>query len=700
MKQVRHGVLSVILMWAGIGGANAAPVEEEDLALAYGDKTFVTIATGAQQPITRAPSVATVVTAEDIKAMGARDLDEVLETVPGLHVSRSTLGNSPVYVIRGIHRNTNPQVLMLVNGIPITSIFEGNRGDIWGGLPVDNIARIEVIRGPGSALYGADAFAGVINIITKSAGEIGGTQLGARGGSFDTKDAWILNGAKWGEIDVALYLGAGSTEGANSTVSADAQTGWDGLFGTNASHAPGPINNGRDLIDGQLDLAHERLRFRIGYQERENVGSGVGVAQALDPTGESYSERITSDLTYHDQNFAKDWDLKVQANYLHYKEFSDLTLFPAGAFAPFNPPDGFVDGMIGNPYKWERHYGFETSAFYTGVENHRVRTGVGYTKREIYKVRETKNFNPDFSPIGTGSQDDVTDVSDTVPFLRPHSREARYLYAQDEWNFVKDWTLTAGIRHDDYSDFGGTTNPRVALVWEAAYNVTAKLLYGTAFRAPAFTELYNINNPVQVGNPQLKPEKIRTVEAAVSWDPEPSLKLNANVFRYEMRDMIRFVATTAQNTGEQTGTGFELEATWDALKEWRLSGNYSYQRSIDEATNQDAGNAPHHHAYLRSDWRFIPGWMLTAQLNAIGERRRVAGDTRPNLDGYETVDLTASTRGARKQWDVAFSVRNLFDTDAREPSPFDMSAAQPFISIPDDIPLPGRWYLLQARYQL
>jgi iron complex outermembrane receptor protein len=700
MSIYRLSSIVTMLTLAGIGGAHAQQIEEEDLALAYGDKSFLSIATGASQPVARAPSVATVITAEDIRAIGARDLDEVLETVPGLHVSRSTLANTPIYVIRGIHRNTNPQVLVLINGIPVTSIFEGNRGDVWGGLPVDNIGRIEVIRGPGSALYGADAFAGVINIITKSAGEIGGTQLGARGGSFDTKDAWILNGAKWGDFDVALYLGGGSTDGAKSTVSADAQTGWDGVFGAccgapPVSHAPGPINNGRDLLDGQLDLTRNKYRFRIGYQERENVGSGVGVAQALDPTGKSYSERITSDLTYHDESFAKDWDLTVQANYLHYKEFSDLTLFPAGAFG-----GAFTDGMIGNPYKWERHYGVEASAFYTGVESHRIRTGVGYSKREIYRVRETKNFNPDFTPIGSGSQDDVTDVSDTVPFLRPHSRNAVYLYAQDEWNFVKDWTLTAGIRHDDYSDFGGTTNPRAALVWEAAYNVTAKLLYGTAFRAPAFTELYNINNPVQVGNPNLKPEKIRTLEAAVSWEPEPALKLNANVFRYEMRDMIRFVATTAQNTGEQTGSGLELEATWDALKEWRLSGNYSYQRSIDEATNQDAGNAPHHHAYLRSDWRFTPGWMLTAQLNAVGERRRVAGDTRPDLDGYETVDLTLSTRGARKQWDIALSVRNLFDVDASEPSPFDMSAAQPFISIPDDIPLPGRWYLLQARYQL
>src|SRR5207237_2069032 len=115
-------------------------------------------------------------------------------------------------------------------------------------------------------------------------------------------------------------------------------------------------------------------------------------------------------------------------------------------------------------------------------------------------------------PLGS-----IVDVSSTAPFLLPHDRKVSYAFAQDEWTVAKDWTLTAGVRHDEYSDFGGTTNPRLALVWEAAYNVTAKLLYGTAFRAPSFTELYVINNPVLIGNPNLQPEKMKTMEAALSW---------------------------------------------------------------------------------------------------------------------------------------------------------------------------------------
>jgi len=698
MQRIRFVVYCSLLALVGADTASAqvATLDDEDLALAYGDKSFVTIATGSRVSLNRAPSVATVITAEDIAAIGASDLDEVLEIVPGLHVSRSTVFNGPVYVFRGIHRDTNPQVLMLENGIPVTTVFAGGRGIAWGGYPVENIARIEIIRGPGSAIYGADAYAGVINIITRTAEDIEGTEVGTRVGSFRTRDAWVQHGGSLGPVDVAAYLRVGETDGHRRTVRADAQTGWDAILGTGASHAPGPIDAGRDAVDARLDLAYDKWRLRAGYKQRDNVGSGIGLSLALDPTGESYSERITTDLTYHDGAFAKDWDVTLQASYLHYEEFSDLTLFPPGASFDPDGVEVFADGMIGNPDKWEEHERVSGSAFYSGLEHHTIRLGVGAEKRAVYRIRESKNFNPDFSPIGSGSVGDVIDVSDTAPFLRPRSRNVRYLYAQDEWRLAKDWTLTAGLRHDQYSDFGGTTNPRLALVWETAYNLTTKLLYGTAFRAPSFTELYNINNPVVIGNPELKPEKMRTVELALAWQPVASTQLGINVFRYEMRDMIRLVDIRYENTGRQTGTGLELEAAWSAAKDLRLSGNYAYQRSIDRATRSDAGFAPHHQVYLRGDWRFAPGWLANSQINWVGERRREVGDTRSSLSGYHTVDLTLRTQAGRHAWDLAFSVRNLFDADAREPSPFDT----PFIAVPGDIPLPGRSFFIQASYRL
>jgi outer membrane receptor for ferrienterochelin and colicins len=689
-----------VLAWAACGAVFAAASgvqagDEDELSQAYGDKPFVSIASGSRLPVSRAPAVATVITAEDIAAMGATDLDEVLETVPGLHVARATQAYAPVYVIRGLNLGVNPQVLMLLNGLPLTSLFAGNRGSAWGGLPVDHIARIEVIRGPGSALYGADAFAGVVNIITKTTQDLDGTEAGLRLGSFKSADAWLLHGGKWGEVDVAGYLRKGVTDGARSTVQADAQTGFDRLFGTQASRAPGPIDNGRDAVDGLLDLSRGAWRWRTAYKDRRNMGSSTGVASALDPTGRSSSQTLSSDLAYDNPRIAPDWALSVQGSYLHYEERSDLVLYPAGAFG-----GAFADGMIGNPYKWEQHQRLGGALVYTGLRAHRLRLGAGYEYESLYKVRETKNFVLDqagLRPIGQGSFADVVDVTNTTPFLTPHGRHKRHVYLQDEWQLATDWTLTAGLRQDRYGDLGSTTNPRVALVWEAAYNVTAKLLYGTAFRPPSVTELYAINNPVAIGNPTLAPERIRTVEAALTWQPTPALQLGGNVFRYEMRDIIQLVGTRYQNTGEQEADGIELEANWEARQGLRLSGNYSYQHAVDEASGRDPGNSPHHHAYLRADWQLAPGWSLHPQANWISERPRAPGDPRPSLHGYQTIDLTL--RRDTGAWALALSVRNLFNNEASEPSPDDHSATQPFVSLPNDFPLPGRALYVQLSHR-
>src|SRR5450759_907783 len=244
MKRSIELLPGMLLALISIATVHAAPqsdkvdlaqAQEDELALAYGDKSFVTIATGTKQPIARAPSVATVITAEDIAAIGAADIDEALETVPGLHVSRSPIGYNPIYTIRGIDTQYNPEVLMLVNGIPITGAYFGDRSQVWGGMPVENIARIEVIRGPGSALYGADAFAGVINIITKTAADINGTEVGLRAGSFNSRDGWVQHGGTWGSFDAAAYLRVGHTDGQRQIISADEQSGLDTLFGTTAS---------------------------------------------------------------------------------------------------------------------------------------------------------------------------------------------------------------------------------------------------------------------------------------------------------------------------------------------------------------------------------------------------------------------------------------------------------------------------------
>ncbi|NRF70006.1 TonB-dependent receptor [Aquincola sp. S2] len=694
-----QSLIWLMALQAGSAVAQAA-VEEDELAMAFGDKASISIATGNRQPLRRAPAVATVITAEEIAAMGARDIDEALEAVPGVHVSRSNQGFPALYVMRGIYSEFNPQTLVLLNGVPLTTLFVGNRGNVWGGLPLDNVARIEVIRGPGSALYGADAYAGVVNIITKSAADVAGTEFGVRGGSFSTYEAWIQHGGQIGALKAAAYLRVGRTDGYRRTIDRDNQSFLDGLFGTRASLAPGPVNTGHEGVDASLALEWSKLQLRASYKLRDKLGTGAGAAGALDPVGKGRSERFLTDLSWNDIEIAPRWKLDLSASAFHYSnEFPQpLQLFPPGAFG-----GAFPQGMIGAPQTWERQVRLAAVVSHSS-NGHQWRLGIGHDDLDMYRTQEFKNFSlvPSGPFIGLpvptpGAQ--VVEFPVAESFVAPHRRRVDYVYVQDEWNFRRDWTLTTGVRHDRYSDVGGTTNPRVALVWDASLDLTTKLLYGRAFRAPSFTEQYSINNPVIRGNPDLQPETIRTLEAALAWQAGVDLQVNLNMFRYAMRDIIRTTqasdgSAVFNNIGSQRGRGAELEALWQASRGLRLSGHYAYQRSIDEDAGRDAGYAPRQHLWARADWSFRSGWLFSAQANHVADRRRAAGDPRSDIADYTTLDLVLRNARGKKGWELGVTVRNLFNADVREPS------LSPGIAYPNDLPMAPRSVVLQAIYHL
>lgn len=698
-------VVALAVALVGVGQNAWAQMDEEDLAQAYGDKEFVSIATGRQQPVRKAPSVATIITAEDMAAMGATTLDEALEAVPGLHVSYASVRYASLYTMRGIGGGgqTNPQMLILQNGIPVTTMFNGDKSSVWRATPLENIARIEVIRGPGSALYGADAYAGVINIITKTAQDTRGTELGVRAGSFNTWDTWAQHGGKIGPVDVAGFIRLGGSDGFKEAVARDAQSANDRRSGTHASLAPGSVDTGYDAIDASLDFAYDHWRLRSAYKLRDNFGIGVGGSNALVPNSDGRYETLSGDLSWNNPHLADNWAAGFSASYMQdsFRYQGNFWLYPPGTRLGTGP---FPQGVVGGPNLWERQIRVSAFAAYTGIADHSLRVGVGYDDMNVYKTRTYKNYrltaagpapDPVNSPTGQ-----VVDYSNIQPFLQPHQRIVRYAYLQDEWSLAQDWTVTAGVRRDMYSDFGGTTNPRLAVVWEAAYDLTAKLLWGQAFRAPSFNEQYGIN-PVANGNPGLQPETIRTVEAALSWEPRKHTQVTLSVFRYHMGNIIRLTpnpaptpGSTYQNTGSQDGNGGELEIASDITRDLRLSGYYAYQHSRDAASGTDAGYTPHHHVYLRADWKMVPGWQLHTQVNYIGDRRRVLDDNRDRVPDYATVDITLRTERPRQGWDFALSLRNLFDAGVREPSP-PLSSA-----LPDDLPLPGRSFWIQARYSL
>ena len=685
--------------------------EEEELRWALGDEDMISIATGHRQPVSRAPSVATVITAEDIKALGATELSEVLETVPGLHVSRRAVGYNPKFLIRGIETEFNAQVLVLINGIPITNIFHGDRNQVWGGMPIEAIARVEVIRGPGSAIYGADAFSGVINIITKTLADLPTAEFGIRHGSFSTHEAWFVGGENWEGFDIVFTLEYHETDGQREKINVDQQSQLDAipLLGTTASLAPGSVNLGIKRLDTRLDIARGDWRLRAGLQKRWDGEVGAGLAGALDPHSRFSSDRWNVDLTYHDADLTENWDVKAQFSFLDTSQEvdRDAKLFPPGARL-FVSNDGnlsrvptpnlvtFEDGVIGNPDVFERHYRFELSAFYSAFDANLLRVGTGFNYSQIYKVRDERNFGPGVIDGTEGTVDGtLTNISDTPDaFIPEESRNNFFVFAQDEWKFANDWTLTTGVRYDHYSDFGSTINPRLALIWATSHDLTTKFLYGQAFRAPAFAELFERNNPVALGNRSLDPETIKTMELAFDYRPNSEWRWDLNLFYYEWDDIVRFEPNPgtnteiAKNSGKQNGHGLELETDWRPLEQLRLIGNYAFQQSEDEKTDKDAGNAPHHQIYLRAEWEPFKNWTLAPQINIVIDRERTPDDTRQTIDDYAIVDLTLRRRNFLKHLEVAVSVRNLFDDDAREPT----SSA-----IPDDLPLADRSVFVEVR---
>lgn len=676
-------------------GATSYAFDESDNTLEgmYGDDDYIYIATGRKQTVSQAPAVASIISAKTIRQMGARDIDEVLETIPGLHVSYTASGYNPIYQIRGISSNVNAQVLMLINGIPITNIFTGDRSQAWGGMPVENISRIEIIRGPGSAIYGADAFAGTINIITKNSTEIDGLEMGASAGSFDEYRGWIQYGGSMAGWDTAFSAQILDTHGQHEKIDSDLQSTLDAnpFLGTNASLAPNGINLGRQSLDTRLDIAKDRWQIRLGYQSRRKGETGTGLFQALDSVGEVEADRYNADITYKNTDFSDNWDFNAQYSFFNSITRSDLVLLPPGANTTGMPIHTFPNGVLGKPDIYERHNRIDLSTFYTGLNNHDIRLGVGFHHQDQYKIEEKKNYlpvGPSLIPLGG-----LVDVSDTTPFNQEETRKVYYGFVQDAWDFAADWTLTAGLRYDHYSDFGDTFNPRLALVWQTSYRLTSKLLYGRSFRAPSFAEQFNINNPVALGNPDLDPEIIDTYEIAFDYAATENLKLNMNLFYYEMEDIIRFAPTTANNTGKQTGHGLEMEVNWKATDNLSIYGNYAYQSSEDKDTSSDAADAPQQQLYVRANYELTPIWSINSQLNHVRDRERAATDLRSKIDDYTVVDLTLRAKEFAPGFEFALSARNLFDETVREPS-------EAPGAIPNDLPLAGRGLFIELRKAL
>lgn len=665
------------------------------------DVRVVTAASGFEQNLDDAPATVSVIEQSEWRARGARTLFEAIAHLPGVQISSVQTGlNNNKAIIRGLSGTFGEQILILVDGVPFRTIREGGT---FGGqrIPLNGFKRIEVIRSPGSAVYGADAVGGIINLVSFNVGDAP-QRVAARIGDFDTLEAEMNYHWRTENHALQMALSLQSSNGDDQRIiTADLQTLLDLQRGTNASNAPGPFSGSYDIYS--LNLQWQTGPLSVHYLDWNNLqsGVGVGVAQALDPEGEGKmrSQVVNADYTLPD---SIPGEMVVSATWRRVSSRVDTKLFPRGSEIPigadgninFENPERYVsfpEGVIGQPGNDDRAVTLQLDHVLEPIDGHTLRWALGY-EHIATQTTEKKNF-------GAGVLDDelvaggaLTDVSGTPYVYLPNkTRENRYFSLQDQWQISPAWIGTLGVRYDDYSDFGSTVNPRMGLVWHANRKLTFKTFAGTAFRAPSFIDLYAQNNPAGLGNPGLEAEEVATIDGGMttSYLFNEAWQMNLHAYHYHAENLITFVADAgvqvAHNSGHLKARGLEYELSWRSGKRMSLDFNYSY---LDRYSSEgvDVSSVPEKMAnlllnYKRRNVNFYAGakW--------VADRQRTEGDHRAAIDDYVIVDTRVHY--LRDQWELGFGIKNVLDEDAREPSK---------VFIPGDYPATGRQWLLDMTY--
>jgi len=647
---------------------------------------MVSIATGYRQSVQTAPAVVSVITAQQIRDYGARDLIDILEFIPGFFVGRTAHSVEPIIAVRGFSSPYNQTLLVMLDGLPQTEYVFGDRLALLGNVPLDIIERVEIMRGPGSALYGADAYSAVVNIITRHTPPEQ-TQITVRSGSQQTRDARWFGGGRAGDFNLVGALEYQKTDGDQPFITADLQTALDAFFGTRASQAPGLANTHQDRLGIHVNATGEHLSFMLRTALVRDQGMQVGLAGALDPFGHIDSRTVEGKV--EGAVNGSDWRAKgaLSGAFFQYR-LNDVHYFPPGAFGLF------PQGVMADTEFEEHRFRLQGTLDYTGLPRHRLTLGAGVESGQTELQSERRNYRlSDGLILPLGPLQDTRD--DPSLAALDYSHDLQFIYVQDEWRIHPNWTLTGGVRYDHYADFGPVISPRLALVWDTSVYLTTKLLYGRGFRGPSLLDTEARHIPGLSGNPDLQPEMLDSLELVFDYRPRSDGWVRLNLFYQQTEDQIRVqisdpVGFRPENVGQQKGHGAELEIGWNLDPYTQLYAAYAYQHNTDETTGQDAGYTPHHQAWARLQHRQWP-WFFSVQARYIGPRDRIAEDVRPEADPYTLVDALVR-REIVPGLEAALDVRNVFDVAAQE--------AGFGTAFPGDIPLPGRTFLfsLIARF--
>ena len=668
----------VILTLFITGGsyAQSKATELEEIFAIFSEEEIVVSALKRPQTVSRSPAIMSVITARQIRQMGARTLSDILEMVPGFDITMNKNGTREIGV-RGVLLTDSSKVKILIDGHSINEPATGGATWIFDSLVVDNAKRIEIIRGPGSALYGQNAFLAVINVITKDTDDIDGFQLTTGGGSFDTQNHNILFGKEYKDLKVSGFLDYFDTEGFSKKIEED-------IISTDpTSLAPGRSQNEKERTDLNLKLSYKNLEINSKYMNREKEGY-LGFDLALSDDTTWYDTYAFIELNYN-LKLSEKFNITPKAYYDYYNSDSWVESRPDG-FSSGTYPDGI---KAVTRYK-EQTLGFETQFNYNLFEGNELTFGLQYEWIHQGDIHYGTNIHP----ITNAPLSSFTDFTHDLPFTRKVTRHIYAFYLQDEWSITEDIDFTAGVRHDRFTRFEGTTNPRFGMIWRFIEDANLKLLFATAFRAPNFNEMFFVNNPVEIGNPNLDPEKINTFEAGLDYNFTDHIRGNLNYFYNRIRDRIQKDSQTPSQDQNQGGARIngveaELKAAWE--NDNYAYANYTFQDAEETRNRNRMAFVPVHKANFGVNvgfWKYA-----NANLNTFvsGPRPREDGDTRRDLPSYTLSNFTLIGKNFINNFEVRGSVYNLFDKSFDDPSPKD--------TVPTDYPQQGISFRIELQYK-
>ncbi|GAB6040724.1 hypothetical protein JCM17961_13980 [Endothiovibrio diazotrophicus] len=628
------------------------------------------------------PGMVTVLHGDDLEARGVATVWEALGLVPGMELSMDRIGERLV-AVRGIGGSIlSGNLKILLDDVAMNSAYGAMAVPVFD-LPVEQVERIELIRGPGSAIHGEFAYAGVVNVVTRHEGQ----RVYTRFGQFGERHAGASTSweAPSGALKFNLNVAGTRGDGADLSVPSDA------LFGAGqaaVSNAPGSVNEVRKF-EGVL-FSMEAGRFSlIGQWLEDRHGDHFGPLNVLptdDGTTAYRNGYRTIEGRYHDELSAEAaFELKV--GWQRYRHDADVELLPPGYVFPHI----LFPGAIVYPDGWSEHSRYQEERLHgsldftwKGWHNHAVLAGLSLTGIDVEESRFDTEVDPaTLVPLGTLTR---------FYGREAHSRNIVALTLQDEYRLNDDVTVTLGLRHDDYDDVGEKFSPRLAAVWRIDRSNILKAQYAEAFRPPTFFELSR--------TPTIQPQLIETTEVGYIHRSSAGVG-RLTLFNSRLKDRIfeNNLAVFSNTSGART-RGVELELERQLGPKWKVNANLTLASTEEDLTGEAMPGAAQRLLNLGLIYRPAAEMTWAAQWRYVGGRERQMGDTRAKIGDYHTLGVTGTfAHLAGSGLTLRVGVDNLLDEEVRYPAALTGDLlGNVFPSYADDYPQPGRYLWAQVGY--